>query len=329
MTVDGRRPAPDSSEIHSWLTGALDLPDHDQRDLTVLRHQENPSSTHWVLGTRSEPPVCRYFVKRHASSRLYVQERDALTSLAEFSGEDEPYAVPKMLAANDELNCIALEWIQGGSVGPAIRSSVGRFASSASRSRGMDIARRVGRWLRELDTRTAVPATAVAREDIFDRFTELVDLIGSLRPRLLSEESRRRLIDKVERQLAGTETAAACLSHNDFWFDHIWIRGEQLIVLDFGRALTGPAGRDAVQFHSRLLDLSVLNPLVSDSATERVVRSFVDGYGDLDVARGMNSVWRLLTRAEQLAGLLEQAPARGAMTSELRIRGLAQQLMSR
>jgi hypothetical protein len=327
--MNDRRPVPESAAILSWLSDALYVLNGKGPDLGVLRRQDNPSSTHWIIGKQARYSKELFFVKMHSSRKLYSQEKKALSTLSNYALPTEPYAVPRMLGSSDELNCIALEWIDGASIGSAIRSSVRRFSSSAKLENGLQISSRVGTWLRELKKRTVESANSLPSGEMLNRFIELVQLIETSQPRLLPKRSPVLLVDTFEQCLSASEPEENCLAHNDFWFDHIWTRGAQIIVLDFGRARIGPGGRDAIQFYCRLLDMAKFNPLVSKSYSDRIIQSFIAGYGGLDLSTSINRVWQLCTRAEQLAGLIELSGegVRNKLKHKISTRALARQLL--
>ena len=305
--MNSQHSASESAGVLAWLTGALHSPNGRNSGLGVIRRIDNPSSTLWIIGRQPDPLKEFVVVKMQSSQALYLQEKNALSALSNYSGPTEPYAVPRLLASNDDLNCIAMEWIDGKSVGFAIRSSVSRIASGAKLEQGLRLTNRVGTWLQRLKSRTTEPATGFPKGEMLSRFSELVQLIAISRPGLVSEASQRRLLDTFERCLATSEPEENCLVHYDFWFDHIWKRNDQIVVMDFGRAHMGPAGRDAIQFYCRLFDLTISNPLISKSAGKRLIQSFISGYGDLDLSSSTNRLWQLLTRAEKLAGLVENS----------------------
>ena len=313
-------------DILAWLADSLGISPLEAPSFVVISRRDDPSSTHWVVDKRSGDQTERLFIKMHASPTLFSQERSALSVLSEYSSSEESFAVPRMRAFSVDLNCIALDWIEGASVGGLIRSSVSRFASSETVERGVVIAYKVGTWLQKLKERTIAPPSALPCDAMFARFKELMQFIETAFPRLLSRESRLSLIQTFERDLASAKPEADCLVHNDFWFDHIWTRGSQIVVIDFGRAHIGPAGRDAIQFYCRLVDMSALNPLVSKRAGDEVKESFVRGYGGLDLRASINRVWQLWTRAEQLAGLVDFVRADYSVRYGIRMRALAHRL---
>ena len=315
----------ESAAILAWLTDVLNV---SKGCLAIVHRQNNPSSTHWIVEKRVDNGRERLFIKRHASPTLFSQERDALSALAPYASRDEPFAVPKMVAWSGDLNCIALEWIEGSSIGRGIRSSVGRFASGKNVNQGVEIAYRVGEWLQCLKARTVEPPSALPHDAMLARFREMLQSVQTASPRVLSQKSR--LLRAFERGLADAQPEANCLVHNDFWFDHIWTRGDQIVVLDFGRAQVSPAGRDAVQFYCRLIDMAALNPFVSGAATDDVRASFLRGYGSLDPSTSINLVWQLWTRVEQLAGLIEfsQKTAHYSVSYRIRVVALVRQLIA-
>lgn len=295
-----------SADITLWLAAQEQIKRDGYRRLSILYEQSNPSSHHWVIGTHRDSSEPLYFVKQHVSQKLYQQERDALILLAPYAKSDELYAVPKLRASDDRLNCIALNWIDGRSVGRAIRAAVGRLATTPRVNTGLDRAYRVGCWLRKLNKRTQGEIVPFDTDKLCGRFVELLDIVGEKRGYLIPDAKMSMLARAFEQNVALADPGPSCLVHKDFWFDHIWTCGHQLMVLDFGRAYFGPGGRDAVQFCSRLKDLAVCNPRVSRSRCENLVRAFVEGYGSLDFNAEINRMWHLMTRAEQLAGLVEQ-----------------------
>lgn len=328
MSTPIRPVALKTAEVIAWLEKSLRDPTSSQPQLEVIERRDNPSSTHWVVFNKSHHASTKIFVKQHITTDLYEQERNALSKLSPYSNATEPFAVPAMLAHSDNLSCIALEWLEGESIGPVIRNSVGRVASPAARALGSQLAFRVGKWLQKLATRTRCAASSLPAEEMHVRFLELLRMIDSGNSALLPKGKSAELLKLFEQCLGDATPEEDCLVHNDFWFDHIWTVGDQLVVIDFGRARIGPAGRDAIQFYCRLLDIATFNPMVSKRARDKIIGSFIAGYGTLDAQSRISILWQLWTRAEQLAGLTEYVPAdlRDKLTTYVRQKALVQQL---
>ena len=93
-------------------------------------------------------------------------------------------------------------------------------------------------------------------------------------------------------------------THRDFWHEHIMIQGSRIIVIDFGRCLEGPFGRDAAQFWLRLGDLAALNPFVSRGRVRELQQHFLRGCNKFEPAKPHVKVFSILCRLEQICGLI-------------------------
>lgn len=319
---------PDPEKIKRWLGRALQGKDGAPADIDVISESKNPSSTHWVALATIGRERKKLFVKQHVTPNLYEQERDALAALSLCFESAGPFGVPNMVAFSDQLNCIALDWLEGQTIGPAIRRAVSLVSSPAASKAGQDTAFSVGQWLQRLRAATKTAASPLPVDEMLARFRKMISMIVSSQALRLSQNSGAQVFQRFESSLNSADPQENCLVHNDFWFDHIWTVGSRLVVIDFGRAQVGPAGRDAIQFYCRLRDISLFNPLVSVRALDRIVESFLRGYGSLDVDSEIGRMWELWTCAEQLLGLAKDSPAGSVekMKYHLQERALARKL---
>jgi hypothetical protein len=304
------------AEFRSWITGvaASTSPSREVSDLTVGEPRRNPASMGWLVSFVGRDAPGRIFVKLHREPGMYQKERDALASLRAFAANRERYAVPEIVGWNDQLRLIALKWIDGRSVGPELRAAVGRRFGRAGLDRGTKLAFEIGRWLDHFERRTATgahgpfPGAAVAA-----RIMELALLVRKIGLWGFDEAMTRRIDEFVAHNVALTsDQYEYSLLHRDFWFDHIWQSGDSIVVIDFGRCVAGPTGCDAAQFNRRLEDLAMVNPMVSKGRVGELQQAFWNGYGRFDVNAPEIRLYTVLTKLEQLGGLVEKIPATGS-----------------
>ncbi|WP_407919182.1 phosphotransferase family protein [Deferrisoma camini] len=289
--------------LELWLSAEVGV-----KNAQVEEARRNPSSSTWrVAATDARGEPVRFFVKRHASKRMFEREVMGLTLLSEYSGATEPYAVPRLVACDERRRLVVLSWVEGVQVGNLLRNAVGRGADEKSFRRGLRAAWMVGRWLTHLERRTRADEPAkFPVEPILARISELCDEISGWRVPGMTRGVLSRLRDVAEMlgcRLTGHYSVS--LTHRDFWPDHIFVHPKvrRIVVIDFGRCLMGPAGRDAMQFWMRLADLALGNPLVSRSRVFALQAAFRDANPDFQPGAPECQLFGLLYRLEQVCSM--------------------------
>jgi hypothetical protein len=288
-----------------WLVKDAQLTAH----LKIVFSRRNPSSATWTVRFLEGRIEKRIFIKHHSEEKMYRREKSTLVLLRPHARSDERYAVPEILAWSDELRLIAITWLEGEPVSDGLRSAVGRNASLEELNRTTDLAYEVGRWLHHFEKRTSGRQYGLfPSEEILCRIRELNELIRSSGLRRFDARLATAIEAYVTQSIGLMSDKYEYSSiHRDFSFQHIWKNNNRIVVIDFGRCIEGPRGRDAAQFYLRLGDLSVFNPMVSSPKVHKLQVAFSLGYGRLDVDAPHIKVYMILSRLEQLGALVEQA----------------------
>lgn len=281
---------------------------HGGTEAVLEASNQNPSSRTWVVSLREPPGERRVFIKQHGEPQMFLREVAALERLRPYSGADEESGVPELLAVDRDRRWIALGWVEGAAVGPVLRRAVSRFSPDRDFTEGCRVAFRIGRWVHRFEERTGNGEQApFPREAVRRRVEELLEALvqrGTIPPETRWRDALTAHLDSLFRAMA--PELPICFNHRDFWPDHILRCGDRIVVIDFGRCIEGPPGRDAAQFWLRLGDMAVGNPLVSKKRTAALQERFREGCPRFDPAAPHVKVYMLLARLEQLCGLVLQ-----------------------
>ena len=270
----------------------------------------NPSSLTWVAYLHNQYDTKKIFIKHHRKEAMYTREKHALKLLKPYSTSDELYAVPHLVAYNDNLRLIALDWLECRPVGKKLRATVSRIKKNRNlKDNGYQTAYKIGCWLRHFEQRTISNNNLpFQNEATYKRIQELNTLIQKTGLHGFDEQLIDDINSHIKQQLDEmNDTYRQSLLHRDFWFDHIWENEGRIIVIDYGRSIKGTVGRDAAQFFLRLDDLCFFNPLVSKIKVQRLKQEFIRGYAGLDMNAPHIKVYMFLCRLEQLGGLMTMA----------------------
>jgi hypothetical protein len=314
---------PTDSEILSWVATAVisECARENPHLPKIESFRQNPSSTTWVVRAIDGGIVRRFFIKRHGEEKMYEREKNILLLLRPHSSNDEHYAVPQMLAWNDKQRLVAISWLDGEPVGCKLRSAARRIGRGKDLKEGRELAYEVGRWLHHFEKRTSTKQNrSFPSEAISGRIRELNKLIQSSGLRNFDVHLSSAIEANVAQNLSLINSGYEFSStHRDFSFQHVWKRTNGIVVIDFGRCVKGPRGRDAAQFYLRLGDLSAFNPMVSSRKVHQLQTAFALGYADLDVNAPDIKVFMMLSKLEQLSGLVDAARGGVVATSRLKL----------
>lgn len=239
---------------------------------------------------------------------MFEREIEALTMLGGRNSTMTEGTFPKLLGADHQLRLLALLWIDARPIGPVLRRSVHRLGSKADLDIGRDATYCVGTWLRDFENATKADECSYPSAEISRRIAELLNLVST--DNILSK-SDLSTIQAVSSKLGSTVRSKykAALAHCDFWFDHILLINRKTVaVLDYGRSIYSPCGRDAVEFVLRLQDFCAGNPFVSHKKVALLEMAFFSGYGEVDIAEPGLRLFAIMRRLEQLGGLVERRP---------------------
>lgn len=295
-------------EVKEWLYTVLDHADSAQHSefLDVISTSQNPSSTGWsFLDTKTHK---RIYVKHHSEDWMYRNEKDSLLLLSPYSNSTERYAVPQMIGWNDELKLIALNWLEGEPVDYKLGLAVSRRGTKKNFREGCKLTQDIGRWLHHFEKRTSsTQLEGFPSVEILQRIIELNKFISKTGLPGFNQLLITSIEETVRHELSLLKDKYEfCLVHRDFWFGHILKCKKNIVVMDYGRCTRGPKGRDAVQFYLKLGDLSMYNPMVSDSKVRELQSEFIHGYGNIDFSAHHIFIYVILIQLEQLGGIVEQ-----------------------
>ncbi|MGH7495719.1 MAG: hypothetical protein ACREOO_25465 [bacterium] len=297
---------PSDSEVIAWLASALNP--QEPYHLKIISSVRHPSSVSWAVGIGEGGVSKSIFIKHQKEDLMYEREKKVLVHLRPYADENERYAVPHILAWNDQLRVIALKWLEGEPVARKLRAAVARLGNQDDLARGLSLVHEVGRWLHYFERRTSSGKQGTFPSDaIMRRISELNTFIQSKGLRGFDEAFAKTIENHVTHNLGriNGNWEFSCLQR-DFWFGHIWEKTNGIVVIDFGRCIEGPRGRDAAQFYLRLSDFAILNPLVSGRKVGLLQAEFVRGYGSFDIHDPAIIAYMILAKLELLGGIVEQ-----------------------
>ncbi len=303
--------SPSPTDVTEWLSVAL-TKNEEARHLKIQRvyaYRTQPSSHSWVVEAFGVGSPERLFVKHHPFDALYQQEKHALQVLHSLAPSTEYCATPQLLVWSDERRLLVMRWLEGDPVGPLLRAAVGVFTSLANLEDGARIAHDIGRWLARFERLTTTPSRApFPCEQMEKRINELVTFIGESGLPRFDARFAQAIEDTVRRHLGKMEdTYEHSLLHCDFWTGHIWRTHAKITVIDFGRCVEGPKGRDVAQFYLRLGDLALANPLTSSKKVAYLQDAYLRGYGGIDFCKPHLKLYSMLCRLEHLGDLVDSA----------------------